>query len=125
MPESNKTSEKQNISFTYDSKITSSAEIIAPGINLNQPDLAIQALRQGMVLAETKDCIETVTGGCTEFAAEQAEAYLQGAAALLKERRKNKQLLAKTQDSASSVKKLNDYTADDINKINSDFWAKR
>lgn len=119
----NTENQTQPLSYTYDSKIISSAEIIAPGINPNQPSLALAALRQGYAFSETKDCIDAVTGNATEIYEDQAESYLLGAAALLTERRKNKLLMANTQDSVPKTgKRLNDYTEEDINKLNAEFW---
>lgn len=124
MPNTDK--QTQPLSYTYDSKVISSAEIIAPGININQPSLALAALRQGYTLSETKDCIDAVTGNAAEIYEDQAESYLLGAAALLTERRKNKLLMSNTQDALpKKEKRLNEYTGDDINKINSDFWRSR
>lgn len=121
MPNTDK--QTQPLSYTYDSKIISSAEIIAPGINKNQPNLALAALRQGYAVSETKDCIDAVTGHSSDIYEDQADAYLLGAAALLTERRNNKILTSKTQDSAARhTKRLNEYTGEDINKLNADFW---
>lgn len=128
-----KNNQDVSICFTYDSSITSSAELIAPGINLNQPELAVQALRIGMGKVETKDCIDAVTGGETKFPVENAtaiaETVLKGAAAVLKERRaKNNRAQAmaqiKTQDSKQGDRQ-EIYSDDYLNNMYADFWKDR
>lgn len=107
---------------TYDAAILSAAEIVAPSIVKDAPDLPIRALREGMCTAATKDAILEVTGGATELSAEEASIALRAAAALLKERRAKPKV---NPTPTADAKGLNDYTAEDINALNAAFYAKR
>lgn len=110
--------------LTYDAKVVSDAEIIAPGCDKTAPHLQARALRAGMMQVQTRDAIMTVTGGRTEFPEEDLDMILRASAALVAAQRAGS-AQSKTQDAAPKRKALNEFTAEDINALNRDYYRNR
>lgn len=117
--------EKQKAVVTYDAAVLSAAEIVAPMISKDEPDLEARALRAGMQSAVTKDAILEVTAGRTDLNPSEAGIVLRAVASIIKERRRN-MAMAQTKDAVQTParKSLNDITADDINAMNAKFYGK-
>lgn len=112
--------ETEQKTVTYDSATISNAEIVAPSIDKTAPDLEVRALTEGMKTSETKDAIMTVTGGATEINKDDAPLILRAAAAILTTKRQVKAggKTSVTHDEYA----INKITADDINRINDEFY---
>ena len=108
-------------SVTYDTATISNAEIIAPHIDKTGPMLEARALREGMLVAETRDAILSVTGGKTEFSDNNEVAtVLRAAAAVVRANRaKGKAGGVVTNDSQFD---LNNVTTADINRLNAEYY---
>lgn len=110
------------MAVTYDAATVSAAEILAPGINKNQPQLMARALRQGMRTAATRDAIMEVTGGRTSLRMGELGGVLRAAAAVVKARRSR---AAATADAAPGPRDINSVTCADINRMNAEFYRSR
>ena len=110
--------------LTYDAKVVSDAEIIAPGCDKTAPHLQAIALRAGMQQVQTRDAIMTVTGGRTEFPEEELDMILRASAALVTAQRAGA-AQTKTQVAAPKRKALYDYSAVVFNAMNRAYYNNR
>lgn len=112
----------EKTSVTYDTATISNAEIIAPHIDKTGPMLEARALREGMLVAETRDAILSVTGGKTEFSDNNEVATVLRAAAAVVRANRGKGKAGASSATNDSKFDLNNVTTADINRLNAEYY---
>lgn len=98
----------------------SNAEIVAPGIDKTQPNLALRAIKAGMRTPSVKKVIMRITGDSAVIPEQTVDYVLRATASVLSEQRR---FTGGLKDSLTP--KALDVTPQDLNKTYSDFWSKK